>query len=497
MKTLKLFIDNQWCDSDKGKTFDLTNPANGQVIASVVDATAADVDRAVAVATRTFNSGVWSKMLPDDRARIMLEVARLLGERALEFAQLECQDSGKPIGETTAIDIPSSMRALAYFANIAREIKGEVIPIQGHDIFDFQTYEPYGVVAAITPWNFPLRLFTRAISPALAAGNCVVAKTSPLTPLTSGMLGQLFLEAGMPAGVINIIHGSAEPGQALVSHPDVHMITFTGSEKVGRSIMQASAQSKVIKKMILELGGKGAFVADADCDIDAAVNSVLVGFCLTQGQVCCASTRLYLHQDIYEPFMKLLIERAQKIKIGDPMDPQTQFGTLMNQTQLDNIDQAIHQAVNDGARLVTGGKRLIKPPLDKGFFYPPTILEVDDNALDCVQQEIFGPVLTVKRIASLDEGVDLANDSCYALSAAIWCRDIKKLFKAARRLDAGTVWMNMNLMSTMEAPFGGSKNSGLGREYGTMGLREYMKVKNQMIYLDPQEPDFYGFSTAK
>ncbi|MFA9480344.1 aldehyde dehydrogenase [Phycisphaerales bacterium AB-hyl4] len=491
MLQLRLLIDNEWSDAQQSRTFPVTNPATGEVIAQAAEASADDVDRAVGAARSAFERGEWSEREPDDRADILLRVASLLNERQAEFARLECLDSGKPIRETSTVDIPYSIRAFEYFANIAREVKGEVIPVKGKRVLDFQTFEPHGVVAAITPWNFPLHLFTRAICPALAAGNTVVAKTSPMTPATSGLLGELLLAAGMPAGTINILHGGREAGEALVSHPDVRMITFTGSEPVGRSIMEASSRSPIIKKMILELGGKGAFIADADCDVEAAVASVLVGFCLTQGQVCCASTRLYLHADIYHDFLDRLVRRAESLRIGDPLDPKTQLGTLMNQAQLDRVDQAIRVAIGNGATLLTGGKRLTRPPLDKGFFYRPTILEVDRNDLPCVRDEIFGPVLTVKRITSLDEGVQLANDTDFGLGAAVWSRNVTKLFRAARQLDAGTVWMNMNLMSTMEAPFGGNKNSGIGREYGTMGLREYMKVKNQMVSLEDEASDFY------
>ena len=492
MKDLQLFINNQFCNSSSGATFETVNPATKELVAKVAEATADDVNRAVAAAQAAFESGVWSEIEPDERAGYLLRAAEILRRRADEFAEWECLDSGKPIRETKLIDIPYSARALEYFGNISREIKGEVIPVPGKQVFDFQTYEPHGVVAAITPWNFPLHLFTRSTCPALAAGNSVVAKTSPMTPMTSGLMGEIFSEAGFPPGVINIVHGGAEPGSALVSHPDVRMIAFTGSEAVGRRIMEASARSPIIKKMILELGGKGPLIAEPDCDLDGAVNSVLVGFCLAQGQVCCASSRLYLHNDIYDDFIKLILDRVEKIRIGDPMDPDTQFGAMMNPEQLERVDRYVKQATDDGAKLLIGGEKITEPPCDRGWFYRPTVLEVNDNKMTCVQEEIFGPVLSVLRYRDLDEALLMANDSPFGLGAAIWSNNPKTLFKAARKLDAGTVWMNTNIMSTMEAPFGGNKNSGMGREYGTMGIREYMKVKNQILHIAPEYPNFYG-----
>ena len=493
MHDLKHFINNQWCEASGGGTFESFNPATAEPIAHVADGTTEDVNQAVAAAHDAFESGVWSELEPDERAGYLLKAAEILKRRSEEFAELECLDSGKPIRETTVIDIPYSIRALEYFANLGREIKGEVIPVPGKQVFDFQTYEPYGVVATITPWNFPLHLFTRSTCPALAAGNTVVSKTSPMTPMTSGLMGEVFAEAGFPSGVVNIVHGGAEPGTTLVSHPDVRMIAFTGSEAVGRRIMETAANSPIIKKMILELGGKGPLIAEPDCDLDGAVNSVLIGFCLTQGQVCCASTRLYLHDRIYDQYMETLVERVENLKIGDPMQPETQFGAMMNPQQLEKVERYVKEAVEDGAEILTGGEKITDPPCDRGWFYRPTVMEVEDNSMACVQEEIFGPVLAVIRYQELDDAIRMANDSPFGLGAAIWSNNPKTLFRAGRELDAGTVWMNTNVMSTMEAPFGGNKNSGIGREYGMCGIREYMKVKNQILHTAEDFPNFYGF----
>lgn len=495
MRELKLFIENKWVDAEGGATFDSVNPATGEKVAVLAKASKNDVDRAVKVAKKTFDSGVWSRMDPDKRADLMLKAADLMRKRFEELAEAEARDAGKPIRETRLVDIPYSIRAMEYFANMSREIKGEVIPLPGDQAFDWVSFEPYGVVAAITPWNFPLHLATRAICPAIATGNTVVAKASSLAPVTPMLLGEIFLEAGFPPGVVNILSGpGGSTGDALAGHEDVRMITFTGSVEIGRRVMEQAAKSPIIKKVLLELGGKGPFIAEADCDVDAAVNSLIPGFCLVEGQVCCASTRLYLHNDIYDEFMENLVRKVSSLRMGDIMDPETQIGSMIGQKELQSVDACVKAAVDAGAKLVCGGEQVTTPPCDKGSFYQPTILEVDSNDLACVREEIFGPVLTVKRYRTLDEAIALANDTEYGLGATVWSSNPRSLFRAAKEIDAGMVWLNTNVMSKIEAPYGGNKNSGLGREDGTIGLKEYVKAKNNVLYLGkPEDDNFYGF----
>lgn len=495
MKRLKLFIDNSWSDAADGATFESTNPATGETVAVLAKAGKSDVDRAVGAAKKAFDSGVWSRMDPDGRADLMLKAANIMRKRFDELAELEAMDSGKPIRETRLVDIPYAIRAMEYFANMSREIKGEVIPLPGDQAFDWVSFEPYGVVAAITPWNFPLHLATRAICPAIATGNCVVAKPSSLAPVTTVLLGEILLEAGFPPGVVNILSGpGGSTGDALVGHADVRMITFTGSVEIGRRVMGLAATSPIIKKVLLELGGKGPFIAEADCDVDAAVNSLIPGFCLVEGQVCCASTRLYLHEAIYDEFMDNLVRKVDSLRFGDIMDPETQIGSLISSDQLKTVDGYVKQAVEAGARLVYGGEQVTTPPCDKGSFYKPTILEVESNDLACVREEVFGPVLTVKRYGDIDEAIALANDTDYGLGATVYSSNPRTLFRAAKEIDAGMVWLNTNVMSKIEAPYGGNKNSGLGREDGTIGLKEYLKAKNNVLYLGkPEDDNFYGF----
>ncbi len=494
MQKLKLFINNQWSDASDRGTFTSLDPSKNEPIAELAAATPKDVDRAVQAAKQAFDSGVWSDLDPDKRAEIMLKAADIMRRRLKELARWEALDVGKPIFETENVDILYAIRAMEYFANQAREIKGEVIPLPGNAAFDWVSYEPYGVAACITPWNFPLHLATRCICPAIATGNTVVAKPSSLAPITPVLLGEIFLEAGLPPGVVNIVTGpGATTGEALISHPEVRMISFTGSVEVGKRLLEASAKSPIIKKVILELGGKGPFIAEADCDVTAAVNSLIVGFCLMQGEVCCASTRLFLHEKIYSSFMEKLVKRVNSLKLGDILDPKTQMGSLISREQLKRVDGYVKQAVAEGAKVAAGGEPYTVPPCDKGSYYRPTVLENVHNKMKCAQEEIFGPVLVVIKYRDLEEAISMANDNPYALGATFWSENPKKLFYAAKKIDAGIVWLNTNVMSKIEAPYGGNKNSGLGREDGTTGLKEYLKVKNNVLYIAKNYDNFYNF----
>ncbi len=493
MQKFKFLINNEWVDASSGKTYQVLDPSKNEPIAEVALADKEDVDRAVKAAREAFNKGIWSELDGDKRAEYMLKAAELMRKRTKELARWETLECGKPISESEDIDMPYSIRAMEYFANQAREIKGEVIPIPGGYAFDYVNYEPHGVVGSIVPWNFPLHLATRTLCPAVATGNTVVLKPSSFTPITAILLGEIILEAGFPPGVVNIVSGPGDTaGNAMLSHPDINMISFTGSLEVGRKVLEASARPR-IKKVLLELGGKGPFIAEADCNIDGAVNSLIVGFCLEQGEVCCASTRLFLHERIYEEFMKKLATRVKSLRLGDTMDPTTQMGTLISKGQLEKVDSYVKEAIRDGAKLVCGGEKFNISPFDKGNYYEPTVLENVTNDMRCAQEEIFGPVLVVIRYKELEEAIKLANDNNYGLAATIWSENPRTLYWAAKKLDAGTVWMNTNVMSKIEAPYGGNKDSGLGREDGALGLKDYLKVKNNILFVGKEYDDFYGF----
>ena len=494
MKKFKLFINNEWVDSSDKKTFITSDPCIGEPIAQLASATKEDVEKAVAAAKKTFDSGVWSELDPGERAEYMLKACRIMERRLEELAKWEARDTGKTLRECRDVDLPYSIRAMEFHAIAAQTLKGEVVHIPGKFAFDYVTYEPYGVVASISPWNFPLHLMTRSICPALAAGNTIVSKASTLTPVTTQIMGEIFEEADFPAGVVNIVSGPGSVvGEALLAAKDVSVVAFTGSEAVGRQLMLSSSKSKIIKKLILELGGKGAFIAEPDCDVDAAVNGLIAGFCLNQGEVCCASSRVYIHEDIYDKFIEKLVDRCKSFKLGNQLDSDTMMGALIDKNQYKTVSGYVDAAIQSGAKALCGAKRLTGGIYDKGYFYPPTVLADVNNSMPCVQEEIFGPVLVAQKYKTLEEAIRLANDTNFGLGATIYSENPRTLYWAAKKLDAGTVWMNCNVMSKIEAPFGGNKNSGLGREDGIEGLKEYMKVKNNILYVGAKYDNFFGF----
>lgn len=485
-------LDNQWMSSTDGGYFAVYNPANGQKIASAAEATAADVEEAAAAADRA--SAAWAARPVKERCRLLLRTAELLERRLPELAAAETEETGKPIYESEYIDLPLSIQAFRYYGETAPDILRGRQNIDLHDnrFEDYVSYEPYGVAAIIAPWNFPLHLLTRDMCPALAAGNTVVVKPSSKTPVTAALLGEIILEAGFPAGVVNIIYGDgAAVGEALVRSPHVDVVGFTGSEEVGRRIMQVNSEASVIKKMILELGGKGAICIDRDADMEGAVSSAVYGVCMNQGEVCCASSRCYVHEDIYDEFLEKAVRKMQSLVLGDPSDRKTDMGSLIDEAQLKRVDGYVKRAVGDGAVLVTGGRRYDKGVCAAGSFYEPTILTNVTDEMECMREEIFGPVLLVAKVRDVEEAVMRANRSGYGLGGAVWSEDSQKLEAAARALRAGSVWQNHNITSRVEAPYGGIRNSGFGRQNSAQGLLEYMYVKNTMRYTGAPYFDFY------
>jgi acyl-CoA reductase-like NAD-dependent aldehyde dehydrogenase len=483
MKKFKLLIGNEWVEASDRKYFTSYNPATGEAIAELAAATSEDVDAACASARDAFHN-IWEDTGPDKRAKLMLKAAAIMRRREKELAKYEAVDTGKPISETAGCDIPITIEAFEYFANLASHVQGHVFPLKpegGNDIFDFATYEPYGVVAVISPYNYPIHLLSRSLCPALAAGNTIICKASSMTPITTSILGEIILEAGFPPGVVNIISGSGRiAGEALASNKEVDIIAFTGSEEVGRRLIELSARSPLIKKTLLELGGKGPAIVTSDCDMDIAITSTVVGFCYNQGEVCCAATRLYLHEDIYDSFLKKLVEVVNGLRMGDIMDPRTQLGSLISREHLEEVDGYVKDALKMGARLLCGGERYKEPPCDKGNWYRPTILDNVPENSPCNREEVFGPVLVVHKYREIEDAIRQANDTNFGLGANIFTQNYKTAYRVARRLNAGSVWVNMPNDSKMSCPFGGNKNSGLGRDYGMIGLHEFLKVKNNM-----------------
>jgi aldehyde dehydrogenase (NAD+) len=473
----QLLIDGQWREAVSGKRFDTLNPATGEVITSVAEADKADVDLAVKAARKAFEEGPWSKLSATDRGRILSKLADLIMEHRDELAELETMDNGKPISDSRNIDIPLVADCIEYYAGWANKVHGETIPVPG-PFLNYTLREPIGVVGLIVAWNFPMLLASWKLGPALATGNTVVLKPAEQTPLTALRLGELCLEAGIPAGVVNVLPGfGPTAGAALVTHPDVDKIAFTGEYITGQTIMREAAGT--LKRVSLELGGKSPNIVFADADLDAAVAGSLMGIFWNQGEVCSAGSRLFLQASVYDQFMDKLVGQAGKMKVGDPMDPSTQIGALISEDHLNKVLRYINLGKAEGATVRTGGDQ----PTKRGYFVNPTIFDGVNDSMKIAREEIFGPVLSVIRFKDVDEVVPRANSTFYGLAAAVWTRDVGKAHAMARKLKAGTVWVNTYNMISSLSPFGGYKMSGFGRDLGMHALEMYTQVKSVWVSL--------------
>jgi aldehyde dehydrogenase (NAD+) len=473
----KLLIDNRFVDSVSGKTFETVDPSTENVLTSVAEGDKADVDLAVAAARRAFESGPWSKMSARERGRVLLRIADLIMKHRDELAQLESLDNGKPIGETSAVDIPQAAEVFAYYGGWADKVYGQTIPTGG-DFFTYTLREPHGVCGQIIPWNFPLLMASWKLAPALACGNTTVLKPAEQTPLTALRLGEILLEADLPPGVVNIITGfGPTAGAAIAEHRDVDKVAFTGSTEVGRIIQRAAAGN--LKSCSLELGGKSPNIVFADADLGAAVKGAMTGIFFNQGEVCCAGSRLFVEESAHDEFVSRLAEHARGIKVGDPLDPSTQMGAQVSEEQFTKILGYIESGTRGGANLVTGGKRAH----DKGYFLQPTIFTGVKADMQIAREEIFGPVVSTLTFKDFDEVIAAGNDTNYGLAAAVWTRDIAKAHRAAKALRAGTVWVNTYNAFDAGMPFGGYKESGIGRELGSQALDLYTQTKAVWVAL--------------
>ena len=481
MKKYQHFINNEWRDASDGGTFKDINPNSGEVLAEVAAATNADVDDAVKAAREAFDCGPWPQMTAIERGRIIRKIAELLLDRLDEFALLETLDVGKPIKESKAFDIPMTADCFEYYANLIVSVGGEQIPV-GSAVLDYTIKEPIGVVGAITPWNFPLALAVRKIAPAIAAGNTVVIKPSSLAPLSTILLGEILVEAGLPKGVVNIVPGSGIiTGEAIINHPDIDKLSFTGSTEVGSKVISCCAGS--IRSTSLELGGKSPGIVLADADIDRAVKGVLFGAFLNQGECCCGLTRVLVDRKIHKQFVEKLVEGTKAISLGISTDENCQMGPLISKEHRDLVLNYIEKGIEEGAKLLCGGN-VPGGALSGGWFIEPVIF--DDVSTNSViyREEIFGPVLTVSAFDTEDELIAAANDTNYGLAASIFTEDLRTAHAIACKLKAGTVWFNIHNYLVSQAPYGGYKNSGLGYELGKEGLEMYMQTKNILAYID-------------
>jgi aldehyde dehydrogenase (NAD+) len=476
----KLLINNEWRDASGGKTMEVVNPATEEIIATVASADKSDVDEAVKAARAALN-GPWGKMSARERGRLVSKLADRLLEKADEVARLETLHNGKPIFESRQIEIPAAAECFEYYAGWADKIMGETIPVKGNYL-TYTLREPLGVVAAIVPWNFPLLLAAWKVAPALACGNVVILKPASQTPLTAIALGEIAVEVGLPPGVLNVITGPGSTvGQAIVEHPGIDKIAFTGDTSTGKGIMRAAADT--LKRITLELGGKSPNIILPDADIDAALRGATTGIFYGKGEVCAAGSRLLVAQSIKDEFMEKLAARAKKMVAGDPLDPKTRYGALASKKQLETVQRYVDIAKKEGATLVAGGERA-DIGTGKGYFFQPTVFDnvAPDSTIS--REEIFGPVLATIAFTDLDEAIARANDSQYGLAAAVWTRDIKKAHYVARKLQAGTVWINTYNVYDTAAPFGGYKASGFGREMSSHALEHYTQVKSVWVDLN-------------
>jgi aldehyde dehydrogenase (NAD+) len=476
----KLLINNEWRAAASGATMDVVNPATEEVIAQVPSAGGEDLDAAVNAA-RAALGGPWSAMSARERGRLVRKLGERLLERADEVARLETLHNGKPISESRNIEIPAAAECFEYYGGWSDKVMGETIPVKGNYL-TYTLREPIGVVAAIVPWNFPLLLAAWKVAPALACGNTVILKPASQTPLTALALGEIAIEAGLPPGVLNVLTGPGSTlGQAIVEHPGIDKIAFTGDTSTGKGIMRGAAGT--LKKITLELGGKSPNIVLPDADIEAAIRGATVGIFYGKGEVCAAGSRLLVDKSIKVEFIDRLAARAKKMVPGDPMDPKTRFGAVSSKKQLDTVLRYIESGKKEGATLVAGGART-DIGTGKGYFVQPTVFADVQPAMTIAREEIFGPVLAAIEFADIDEAIARANDTPYGLAAGVWTRDIKKAHYIARKLQAGTVWINTYNVYDTAAPFGGYKQSGFGREMSAHALEHYTQVKSVWVDLN-------------
>lgn len=476
--TKKLFINGEWVPSASGKTFNTVNPSTGELLAIVSEAEKEDIDLAVKAARKAFEEGPWSKMSASQRSRLIYKLADLMEENKEELAQLDTLDNGKPIRETTNADVPLAIEHFRYYAGWSTKIVGQTIPVQGN-FFNYTRHEALGVVGQIIPWNFPLLMAAWKLGAALATGCTIVLKPAEQTPLSALYLAELMQEAGFPEGVVNVVPGYGETaGGPLVDHPQVDKIAFTGSTEVGKLIMRNASNS--LKRVTLELGGKSPNIILPDADMSKAIPGALGGIMFNQGQVCCAGSRLFIQKKSFDNVVADLVSHSEKIKQGEGLSPDTEMGPLVSEEQHNRVLSYIEKGKLEGAELLTGGTN----PYDKGYFVTPTIFADVNDEMTIAKEEIFGPVVAAMPFEDLDEVIDRANRSEYGLAAGLWTENVKNAHYVANRIKAGTVWVNCYNAFDAASPFGGYKQSGIGREMGSYALNNYTEVKSVWINLN-------------
>lgn len=478
MNRIQNFINGSYCDPAKGNYIDNYEPATGLVYCQIPDSTEEDIAQAVASAEKAFP--IWSTMSGEERGAILMRISLGIEKRMDEFVAAESRDNGKPLSLAAHVDIPRAVSNFHFFATACEHVSSESHLMEGVGV-NFTTRKPIGIVGCISPWNLPLYLFSWKIAPALAAGNCVIAKPSEITPYTAYLLGEVIKESGMPDGVLNIVHGTGgKTGDAIVKHPKIKAISFTGGTKTGEYI--ARTAGPMFKKLSLELGGKNPNIIFADCDFDEMIKTTIRSSFANQGQICLCGSRIFIERPIYEKFKTAFVERVKQLTVSYPTDKNAKMGALVSLPHLEKVISYVRLAEEEGGRVLTGGERVFLPePYNNGYYLSPTVIE--GLAYDCRtnQEEIFGPVVTLTPFDTEEEVLMMANSTQYGLSATIWTNDLKKAHRVADNVQAGVVWLNSWLVRDLRTPFGGVKASGVGREGGWEAMRFFTEAKN--IYI--------------
>lgn len=475
---IKNYINGKYQSAIANGFINNYNPSTGEVYSQIPNSSDEDVELAYQAAKKAFPD--WSKTSLEERSRILSKIAKIIEEKLVFLAEAEAKDNGKPLSLAKAIDIPRGAANFQFFANAITQFSSEANESVGFNAINFTLREPIGVVGCISPWNLPLYLFTWKIAPAIAAGNCVVAKPSEVTPMTAYLLGEICNEAGLPKGVLNIVHGlGTTTGKAIVSHPDIKAISFTGGTKTGAHI--ASIAAPMFKKLSLELGGKNPNIIFADCNYDKMLATTVKSSFTNQGQICLCGSRIFVEETIYEQFKKDFIQKVSKLKVGNPFDTDTNVGALVSKEHLEKVISYISITEEEDGKILFGGKTVIVTDSENGYYLQPTIIEVSDNKCKLNQEEIFGPIVTIMPFKTEEEALKLANDTKYGLSATLWTNNLNRTLKISKQLQAGIVWVNTWLLRDLRTPFGGVKESGVGREGGFEALRFFTETKNVCI----------------
>ncbi|GEQ87108.1 5-carboxymethyl-2-hydroxymuconate semialdehyde dehydrogenase [Patiriisocius marinistellae] len=478
METIKNYIDGAYVTPQSNEWLDNFNPSNGEVYSKIANSNSTDVENAYTAAHAAFPS--WSNTTINERSKILLRIADLIEQNLDKLAEAESKDNGKPLNLAKAIDIPRASSNFRFFGNAITQFASEAHESVGLNTMNYTLRQPIGVVGCISPWNLPLYLFTWKVAPAIAAGNCVVAKPSEVTPMTAYLLGEILTEAGLPKGVLNIVHGTGpKTGQAIIEHPNIKAISFTGGTATGAHIARTAAP--MFKKLSLELGGKNPNLIFADCDYDKMLSVTVKSSFANQGQICLCGSRIYVETSIFEQFKNDFVAKVSVLKIGNPADAETNIGALVSQPHLEKVENYIKIAQEEGGTILCGGKRVKVKGLENGYYLQPTVIEIKDNKCRVNQEEIFGPVVTIMSFKTEDEALAMANDVKYGLSSTIWTNNLNRTMRLSKELQAGIVWVNTWLNRDLRTPFGGIKESGVGREGGFEALKFFTEAKNVCI----------------